>query len=270
VVAVGGLTQLNIYDIADGALALRYSHNLDAQDMGGLSALAWANSGQWLAVARYDGLIRVVEAETGKVNLVLRGHIGAVNALAVSADDRLIASAGDDLLVRVWSASNGQLLATLAKHRARVTSLLFLPDRLVSGDGARTVLQWREDLASNGAFWQSPATPQGHQSDITALAATETGYASASLDNTIRLWQASGSPQAKDGILNSPSSPLVGITWYEGALWSAGGNGEIRYWGGTQSSLIWQGGPLHTAAFGAGFALLLSKDEGLILVPLIP
>jgi WD40 repeat protein len=69
---------------------------------GGISALAFLPDGDTLVSAGYDGDVRLWNARTGKLLLVLEGHKGAVIDLALSAGGEYMATVGADNRVRVW------------------------------------------------------------------------------------------------------------------------------------------------------------------------
>jgi WD40 repeat protein len=70
--------------------------------------LALSPDGTLVATGGYDGMVRLWDAQTGKLQRVLVGHNSYVYGLAFSADGRYLASAGShDGTVRVWQASTG-------------------------------------------------------------------------------------------------------------------------------------------------------------------
>lgn len=66
-----------------------------------LRASAMDPSGEYLAAAGDDGVVRVVTLATGALR-AMPGHDGAVHALAFTQRDGRLASAGDDGVVRLW------------------------------------------------------------------------------------------------------------------------------------------------------------------------
>jgi WD40 repeat protein len=104
-------------------------------------AIAWSPDGTRLAAAssRQTRAVVVIDAETGKEVLLLRGHIENVCAVAWSPDGTRLASS-DGGAIKLWDARLGQESVVLARGDAAVNSLSWHPDnrRLASGaEGAR-------------------------------------------------------------------------------------------------------------------------------------
>jgi len=145
---------------------------------------------------------------------------------AFTPDGRRLAIADRQGTVRLWEVDTGQLLARLGSHEARVFAIAFDREgrRLATGDGDGGLRLWRTDggpherllgltdtvsalhigadgqvLASSDArarVWTGAGEPRldlrGHTGDIKGAAASPDGleYATASLDRTVRRWDA--------------------------------------------------------------------------------
>ncbi len=203
-----------------------------------ISSLAYSPDGRSLAAASLGfrvrspavSEVRVYDAASGQVRLVLRGHTGGIGGLAYSPDGTRLASAGVDETVRLWDAAGGKQLATLAGHTEGVTGVAFDPagPRLASSGADGTVRLWglpdgRELHALRGdagqlngvAFspdgrllaaagedgivyvWDASSlqlrrSVSAHTSAVTAVAFSPDGtwLASASEDGTVALWEA--------------------------------------------------------------------------------
>ena len=68
----------------------------------GVAVMAFLPDGDTLVTGGYDGTIRIWDARSGKLLLVLEGHRGKIDDLAVSPDGKSLATAGSDHRVRMW------------------------------------------------------------------------------------------------------------------------------------------------------------------------
>lgn len=88
---------------------------------GTVRSVAHSPDGERVALGAADGTVRVFDAETGRLDLVLRGHERAVVVASFSPDGTKLSSADEDGIVRVW-ALDVEELVTIA--RSRVTRSL--------------------------------------------------------------------------------------------------------------------------------------------------
>ena len=135
-----------------------------------------------------DLTARIWDLATGEARAVLRGHTDIVRAVAFSPDGRRLASIGRDPVARIWDAGTGMLVTTLRGHAAGIHSLAYRPDGKVVATGGdfpdSTVRLW--DAESGVPLSTSP----GHENEVRWLAFSPDGsrIASASMDQTVRLW----------------------------------------------------------------------------------
>jgi WD40 repeat protein len=88
--------------------SLRREDSNSAMDDGrGPTELAVSADGQRLAIAYYDGLVRLLSS-SGTPLKALRGHTKPVHALAFTPDGRRLVSASDDGTARVWDTRIGE------------------------------------------------------------------------------------------------------------------------------------------------------------------
>ena len=118
--------------------------------VGVVNTLAVSPDGQLLAVAGGNGIVRLLNSETGNQVAELRGHThplvgirSGVRRVVFSADGRLLASSGSDKTVRLWDVSSGRNLQIM-QHDGGVWGVDFPPNGrlLVSGGDDRTVRLW--------------------------------------------------------------------------------------------------------------------------------
>ena len=71
---------------------------------GSVRVLAYQPKGRWLATANDDGVVRLVDADSGRLVRVLVGHAATIRTLAWTTDGQLLASAAEDKLI-VWEGN---------------------------------------------------------------------------------------------------------------------------------------------------------------------
>jgi WD40 repeat protein/tRNA A-37 threonylcarbamoyl transferase component Bud32 len=94
-------------------------------------------------------LVKVRDAETGRVVLSLAGHTDRAGAIAFSPDGRRIATGSHDLTARLWDAETGQELLTFKGHTGHVNGVAFGRDPgpggspyLLTGSNDGTMRLW--------------------------------------------------------------------------------------------------------------------------------
>ena len=145
-VAVGGTRRRTaVHAVGDGAELYVLEHD------DWVTALDFASDGDRLASADRAGVIRVVEASTGRGRHELRGHEGEITALAWRDDGSLLASGGVDRSVRLWRDSDGRELWRRVEHGDDVLALAWRGrDRIVSGGADRRLRFWKTDGNRDG------------------------------------------------------------------------------------------------------------------------
>src|SRR4051794_25797298 len=127
----------------------------------------------------------------------LRGHGGPVRALAISSDGQTAISGSFDSTAIRWSLTRSAAVQVLRFHDDAVNAVVLLKDGRAATAGADGRI----------AIWTSGKTEpdavlEGHTAPIAALALSPDGttLASASWDQTVRLWPlAGGAPRVLDG-----------------------------------------------------------------------
>jgi WD40 repeat protein len=88
----------------------------------GVDTVAFAPDGTLIASGNVDNLVRLWQAQSGKVWRTLRGHSSGVTSVAFSPDSTLLASGSWDGTVRLWQVQTGMELRTLTGHDNLVSS----------------------------------------------------------------------------------------------------------------------------------------------------
>ncbi len=127
----------------------------------------------------------------------LRGHGGPVRALAISSDGETAISGSFDSTAIRWSLTRNAAEQVLRFHADAVNAVVLLRDGRAATAGADgRIAIWTPGNA------RPDAVLEGHTAPIAALAVSPDGatLASASWDQTVRLWPlAGGAPRVLDG-----------------------------------------------------------------------
>ncbi len=108
--------------------------------------LAFSPDGRLLAEASQGGLVRVRDAQTGRILQSLQGHhsLNAPVRVAFSPDGSRLASAAWKPHVTIWDTGTWQELCSLDGHSAQMLCLSFSHDNryLASGSSDKTICIW--------------------------------------------------------------------------------------------------------------------------------
>jgi WD40 repeat protein/Leucine-rich repeat (LRR) protein len=94
---------------------------------GALNSVAYSPDGKWLAAAGEDGVIRLLDAVTGRLVRTLVGHGAAISTLAWQPKGKVLASGGADGTARLWDTDTGTPLRVI-RWGAYVNDLAWSPD----------------------------------------------------------------------------------------------------------------------------------------------
>jgi dipeptidyl aminopeptidase/acylaminoacyl peptidase len=161
----------------------------------GIRSLAFSPDGKTLALALYDGKIKLLDAGTGKEQQVLKGHTNGVNCVTFSPDGQTLASASLDQTAKLWDLKTGKEKMTLRGHTEYVLCVTFSPDGQTLGtcSGTSTHPQtggnaklWDVTTGKDRATMASPQTPM----EYLAFSPDGRTVATASWDGNVHLWDA--------------------------------------------------------------------------------
>ena len=239
-------------------------------------SLSLNSADRTLALAGWDGSIRIWNRDKLQLLKSWEGHKTPVSALVYSPDGSLLVSGSNDPTIKLWDAKTGELVRSLTGHKARINSLSFSPtdNLLLSGSDDQTLRLWNltdgqmirsfstaPDSASSVAFspdgrtlaiggysntvklWRVDGvllhTLTGHSLAVTAIAFSPDGntLASASWDGTLKLWRVDGT------LLQTLAGHQNGVTSLayspDGATLASGGaDHALKLWNAETGALI--------------------------------
>ncbi len=180
--------------------------------------------GKQLAVAAFDGKVRVWDLENNRPLRVLEGHKDRVYAVAYSPNGKLLASAGLDRTVRLWRAKDGKPLKVIKGHRELIHDLDFSPNGrlLASASWDGTVRLW--DVAKT----RMVSVLKGHQGKVFKVAFHPDGtqMASAGSDGTTRIWNLA--KKKESAVLKGHSDEVRALAYSPDGKILATGSNDMR------------------------------------------
>jgi WD40 repeat protein len=166
---------------------------------GAVQKVAISPDGETIASAADDNTIKLWHKD-GTFLRSIQAHEKLIHSIAFSPKGETIVSGSADKTVKIWRLRDGSLLQTLKGHTVAVLSLAISPDgeMIASGSGDQTIKLWVRDNKQGGkgdVMYRPYATLTEHTGVIWALAFSPDGntFASASCDETIKLWNRNGS-----------------------------------------------------------------------------
>jgi WD40 repeat protein len=211
----------------------------------------------------------------------LGDYAGAVNEIAYHPDGSLLATSSNDKTVRLWDAATGSAVQVLRGHTSGVSPLAFSLDGklLASASNWPGGQRWGEKIDTAVRTWD-PGTGRrvqvlrGHAYAVNALAFSPDSrlLASASLDQTVKVWDDADAPRhtltAKRLISRVLSNnPLWSVAFSPAGTWIAGGGNDktVRLWdtvtGQPHTALTGLQRPVRSVAFSPDGTLLAAHDD---------
>lgn len=188
--------------------------------------LAFTPNSRAFAYHQGNGVIRVIDLDTGEQIALLQGHNGWVQDLCYSSDGTVLVSAGSDGTIRIWDTSRQQTTVVLTEHIGWVGSVEFSPDgmTLASAGADHTIVLW------NTGDWSVRHTLRGQESEVWGLGFSEDGrlLVTGGKDHTVRVWSVSeeSEPAVESRVL--PRGPWLASADASSWLTEAEGSGFSR------------------------------------------
>jgi WD40 repeat protein len=159
-----------------------------------------------IAVGGSDGIIRIIDGDTGVVTRVLTsGHTSAVLALAFDPRGDVLVSGGFDKRVIIWDVCAGTRRGEpLDAHTDNVCSVAFSPNgkRIASAGRDMTVHIWDSDSCRHLSVLK------GHTDWVESVAWSPNGelIASAGRDKVVRTWRVTQTQSDHNGDVSEAGS----------------------------------------------------------------
>ncbi len=102
-------------------------------------SVVYSPDGKTIATASNYKIVRLWDAETGKVRHVLKDHTRSVKCVAFSPDGNTLATGGSDKSIRFWDVETGKAGRVLFGHQENVRALAFSPNgKLLASAGGES------------------------------------------------------------------------------------------------------------------------------------
>jgi WD40 repeat protein/serine/threonine protein kinase len=184
---------VKVWDTTTGRLEIDRPTNMHQ-----CRVVAFSPDGTRLALAAFDGTLRILDASSGREMLTIFAHASVVAHAAFSPDGSKLASASYDHTVRLWDATplDGDPQAgrcvTLTGHTDVVSGVAFSPDGhwLASSSWDDTVKLWETRGAGPAGEFALRYTLRGHSGRVAGVAFSSDNrtLVSGSADKTVKLW----------------------------------------------------------------------------------
>src|SRR4051812_26168708 len=214
-----------------------------------------------LLVPACAALLAVLPLATTTTSAQLRGHGGPVRALAISPDGQTAVTGSFDSTAIRWSLTRNVAEQVLRFHADAVNAVVLLRDGRAATAGADgRIAIWTSGNA------RPDAVLEGHSAPIAALAVSGDGatLASASWDQTVRLWPLAGGAAR---VLEGHAQNVNGVAFAPNgrALVSVSYDQSVRIWplsDGAAPTVVAMPSPLNAVAIGSNGEIAAGGADG--------
>jgi WD40 repeat protein len=238
VIASASGNQVHLWDPATGKVMGKAVVNLGKTDKP-IKSLAYSPDGKLLAVGADDGILRVVESDTGKAVYTSPSRNARIEKVAYSPNGKLIAVGDSNSQVAVYAPESKNPIAMSAPgvDLGEVMGVAF------SSDSGAVFTCGRDGKARltagpnpTGASAPNTATKLrdyiGHAGPVTGLAATADGkfIVTSGDDKTVRVWDAASGKQLRSFQGHMKKATAVAVRGDGRQVASASEDGAVRVW----------------------------------------
>jgi hypothetical protein len=223
--AVGGgtpgrLGEVRVFDFGSGNLKTVMGTTSDV-----VLDVSYSPQGDRIAIGAADGVLRIVESETGKELFAINSHSDWVTATAWNADGSKLASASRDKTAKVFDSKTGELAVTYSGHGQPVRGIAFHPDgaELFSAGNDRKLHRWK---LADGAKTAEVAFGD----EVYKLPLGGGFLFASSADKSLRQFDAKTHAQVR--AFAGPADSVLCAAYHDGTKRVAGGvfNGGVHVW----------------------------------------
>lgn len=176
-----------------------------------INFVSWSSQGTFIACATGDKTVKVLEAASGNVTFVYRGHTKFTDCAKWSPDGTRIASCSSDKTVQIWKPQTGELLLTYKGHTNSVYCVSWSHDgaRVASSGADKTVQIW--DAFSGKLL----TTYRGHTQSVWNItwSPDDASIATCGLDGGIHIWNPVTGVNSPTFTYQGPSGTVTEIDW---------------------------------------------------------
>lgn len=173
--------------------------------------VSWSPHGSFIACAAGDNTVKVLEAQTGAVVYIYRGHKDFVECAKWSPDETRIASTSKDKTVQIWKAQSGEAVLTYRGHSKSVYCVTWSHDgtRIASSGADTTVQVWD---ALSGVLL---TTYHGHTQGVWNItwSPDDASIATCGLDGGIHVWNPGTGANSPTFVYQGPAGTVTEIDW---------------------------------------------------------
>jgi len=205
-----------------------------------LKSLAYSPDGKFLAVGGDDGILRVIESDTGKAKYTSPSRNARLEKVAWSSNGNLVGVGDSNSQVAVYAPnqSNQLAMAVQGVDRGAVLGVDFTSDSgavLTCGDDgkARLTAGTKPDGSNAGNTATKMREYVGHTGSVTCLKLVpkEGAYfVTGGADKTVRVWEVASQKQFRSFQGHLTRITAVGARGDSGQIASGSEDGAIRLW----------------------------------------